>query len=100
MLLGIVTKIGDVGIGEASTTFEKPDIAGVPAKIEYDIGVPLIIVYGILKLVAVEATSTIDPIFTDGNALTVTVVAVDVALQPLAFVTVTLYDPLELAVIL
>ena len=37
---------------------------------------------------------------TVGNELTVTVVAVDVALQPLAFVTVTLYDPLELAVIL
>jgi hypothetical protein len=37
---------------------------------------------------------------TVGNELTVTVVAVDVALQPLAFVIVTLYDPLELAVIL
>ena len=29
----------------------------------------------------------------DGLALTVTVVAADVALQPLAFVTVTLYEP-------
>ena len=29
----------------------------------------------------------------DGFALTVTVVAAEVALQPLAFVTVTLYEP-------
>jgi len=91
-LAGIVTEIGDRGIGDVYETLLKLDIAGVPAKTEYSVGVivPLVTVYGILKLVAAIVTFAIEPIVIDGNGFTVTVVAVDVALQPLALVTVTL----------
>jgi len=52
---------------------------------------------GAVSVTDPPAQNVVDPpavmIGVDGLALTVTVVAADVALQPLAFVTVTLYEP-------
>ena len=52
---------------------------------------------GAVSVTEPPAQNVVDPLGVitgvDGFALTVTVVAADVALQPLAFVTVTLYGP-------
>ena len=82
----------------AATPVTTPVVLTVATAVLLDDHVPPVVE---LANVVVEPAHTFDaPVIaaTTGNALTVTTVAGDVAEHPLAFVTVTVYEPLVVAV--
>ena len=81
-----------------ATPVTTPVVLTVATALLFDDHVPPVVE---LANVVVEPVHTFDdPVMdaTTGNALTVTGVATDVAEHPLAFVTVTVYEPLVVAV--
>ena len=83
LLAGIVTLNG-LADNVVKGIVEKPVIIGVLATIEYSVGVPVSIIYGTLKLVAVLFTCEIVPIVsevvTNGVAVTLAMALVQVPL--------------------